>query len=79
MRNRRNLLLALTLALVLSVPVSAPAADSFKVFLGDSGIGNSAITASFKGSPGGADIYLQPCSDSIKTDCITGGVTSFCL
>jgi len=70
MRNRRNLLLAFTLALVLSVPVPAPAADSFKVFLGDSGIGNSAITASFKGSPGGADIYLQPCGGSITTDCI---------
>ena len=70
MQNRRNLLLAFTLALTLSVPISAPAADSFKVFLGDSGIGESRITASFKGSPGGADIFLQPCSESIKTDCI---------
>lgn len=71
MRKRRNLLLAFALALALSVPVSAPAADSFKVFLGDSGIGESRITASYKGAPGfGADIYLQPCSESINTDCI---------
>jgi hypothetical protein len=70
MLKRRSLFLAITLALTLSVPVSAPAADTFRVFLGDSGIGNSAITASHKGSPGGADIYLQPCSESIRTDCI---------
>jgi hypothetical protein len=71
MQNRRNLLLAFTLALTLSAPIPAPAADSFRLLMGDSGIGNSAITASYKGAPGfGADIYLQPCSDSIKTDCI---------
>jgi len=72
MRNRRNLLLAFTLALALSVPVSAPAADTFKVILGDSGAGITRINASFKGSQGnGADIYLQPCSTSINSDCIS--------
>jgi len=72
MRNRRNLLLAITLALVLSAPISAPAADTFKVILGDSGAGITRINASFKGSSGfGADIYLQPCTDSIKSDCIS--------
>ena len=72
MRNRRNLLLAFALALALSVPVSAPAADTFKVILGETGNVSSRITASYKGSQGfGADIYLQPCSASIKSDCIS--------
>lgn len=62
--------ITLLLIFTLSLPQSAPGADSFRVFMGDSGIGNSAITASYKGGNGGADIYLQPCSDSIKTDCI---------
>jgi hypothetical protein len=61
----------ISLVFTLMVPVSAPAADSFKLLMGDSGFANSGITASYKGAPGfGADIYLQPCSDSIKTDCI---------
>jgi hypothetical protein len=58
--------------LALSVPISAPAADTFKVILGETGNVSSRITASFKGSQGfGADIYLQPCSTSIKSDCIS--------
>jgi len=68
MRNRRNLLLALTLALVLSVPVSAPAADTFIINLGDYQTGITRINASTK--TGVADIYLQPCSATIKSDCI---------
>lgn len=71
MRNRRHLLLAFTLALALSVPVSAPAADTFTLVLGDSTVGVTRINASFKGAPGyGADAYLQPCSASIKSDCL---------
>ena len=71
MRNRRNLLLAFTLALALSVPVSAPAADTFTLVLGDSTEVNTRINVSHKGSSGFApDIYLQPCSSSITTDCI---------
>jgi len=53
-------------------PQSAPAADTFKVILGDSGAGITRINASFKGSLGnGADIYLQPCAGLIKSDCIS--------
>ena len=71
MRNRRNLLLAITLALVLSAPISAPAADTFTLVLGDSTVGVTRINASFKGAVGySADIYLQPCSASIKSDCL---------
>ena len=68
MRKRRNLLLAFTLALVLSVPVSAPAADTFMMNLGDYQTGITRINASTK--TGVADIYLQPCSATIKSDCI---------
>jgi hypothetical protein len=63
--------LSISLILALLLPQSAPAADSLKLYLGDSGIGESRIAASYKGSPGfGADIYLQPCSSAIKVDCI---------
>lgn len=63
--------IAIALASAFLLPQSAPAADTFKVLIGDSGIAESRITASFKGSPGfGADIYLQPCSATITTDCI---------
>lgn len=63
--------ISISIILALSLPQSAPAADSLKLYLGDSGIGDSRIAASYKGSPGfGADIYLQPCSSTIKVDCI---------
>jgi hypothetical protein len=59
------------LASAFLLPQSAPAADTFRVLIGDSGIAESRITASFKGSPGySADIFLQPCSATITTDCI---------
>jgi len=64
--------MALFLVASYLLPQSAPAADSFRVILGDSGAGITRINASFKGSPGnGADIYLQPCTTSIKSDCIS--------
>lgn len=63
--------IAISLIVTLLLPQSAPAADSFRVLMGDSGIGLSSITASYKGGAGyGADIYLQPCSGSISSDCI---------
>lgn len=71
MRIRGKAIVSLALASAFLLPQSAPAADTFKVLIGDSGIAESRITASFKGSPGfGADIYLQPCSATITTDCI---------
>jgi hypothetical protein len=71
MSHRRNIALAITLIAAFLAPSSAPAADTFKVLLGDSSIGSSSITASYKGRPGFApDIYLQPCSLTIKSDCI---------
>lgn len=70
-RIRRKSVIAIALVSAFLLPQSAPAADTFKVLIGDSGIAESRITASFKGSPGfGADIYLQPCSATITTDCI---------
>jgi len=63
--------ISISIILALSLPHSAPAADNLKLYLGDSGIGESRIAASYKGSPGfGADVYLQPCSSTIKVDCI---------
>ena len=70
-RIRRKSVIAIALVSAFLLPQSAPAADTFKVLIGDSGIAESRITASFKGSPGfAADIYLQPCSATITTDCI---------
>lgn len=71
MKRLSHVTIAIPLIVALLLPQSAPAADSFRVFMGDSGIGNSSITASYRGGAGfGADIYLQPCSGSITTDCI---------
>jgi hypothetical protein len=70
-RVRNKSVIAIALVSAFLLPQSAPAADTFRVLIGDSGIAESRITASFKGSPGfGADIYLQPCSATITTDCI---------
>jgi len=71
-RIRGNAIVAIALVSALFLPQSAPAADSFTLALGDSTAGaGSRINASFKGAPGfGADIYLQPCAPTIKTDCI---------
>jgi hypothetical protein len=71
-RFRGNAIVAIALVSLLFLPQSAPAADSLLVVLGDSTAGaGSRINASFKGAPGfGADIYLQPCTSSVKTDCI---------
>ena len=72
MRIRGNAIVAIALVSALFLPQSAPAADSFTLALGDSTAGaGSRINASFKGAPGfGADIYLQPCAPTTKTDCI---------
>ena len=72
MRIRGNAIVALALASAFLLPQSAPAADSLTVVLGDSTAGaGSKINASFKGGAGfGADIYLQPCSATISSDCI---------
>lgn len=72
-RMKRLSFVTVTISLIftLLIPQSAPAAENFRLLIGDSGIGESRITASYKGAPGfGADIYLQPCSGLIKTDCI---------
>ena len=70
-RVRGNAIVAITLLAAFLAPSSAPAADTFKVLLGDSSTGLTRITASYKGAPGfGPDIYLQPCSLTIKSDCI---------
>lgn len=59
------------LTFFVALSASVEAADTFRIQLGDSGVGFTRITASFKGSPGnGADIYLQPCSKTITLDCI---------
>ena len=71
-RNRAKTLIALFLVASFLLPQSAPAADSLTVMLGEIGNVNSRIQASYKGSQGfGADIYLQPCTTSIKSDCIS--------
>ena len=72
MRVRGKAIVAIALVSACFLPQSAPAADSFTLALGDSTAGaGSRINASFKGGPGfGADIYLQPCAPSTKTDCI---------
>ena len=72
MRVRGKAIVAIALVSACFFPQSAPAADSFTLALGDSTAGaGSRINASFKGGPGfGADIYLQPCAPSTKTDCI---------
>lgn len=71
MKRLSSLAITISLIAALLLPQSAPAADSFRVLMGDSGIGSSSITASYRGGAGfGADIYLQPCSESISTDCI---------
>lgn len=63
--------IAIALASAFLLPQSAPAADTFKLLLGDSGLSTTRITASHKGAGGfGAAIYLQPCSLTIKSDCI---------
>lgn len=70
-RNRTKTLMALFLVASFLLPQSAPAADTFLLVLGDSTEVNTRINVSHKGSPGFApDIYLQPCSPSITTDCI---------
>lgn len=65
-------IVAIALVSLFLLPHSSRAADSLTVVLGDSTAGaGSRINASYRGAPGfGADIYLQPCSPSIKTDCI---------
>ena len=68
MSHRRNIALAITLSVAFLAPSSAPAADTFAMVLGDYQAGIPRITASTKG--GIADIYLQPCSPTIKSDCI---------
>ena len=72
MRVRGKAIVAIALVSALFLPQSAPAADSLTVVLGDSTAGaGSRINAGHKGGAGsGADIYLQPCSASINSDCI---------
>lgn len=71
MNKSKLIVITIFTAISLLIPHHAPADESFKVLMGDSGIGESRITASFRGTSGlGADIYLQPCSSAIKTDCI---------
>jgi len=71
MSRQRKIALTITLVAAFLAPSLAPAADTFKVLLGDSSVGTTRITASYKGAPGfGPDIYLQPCSLAIKSDCI---------
>jgi hypothetical protein len=59
---------AIIFCLTLTHPVNA--SYNVRVILGDA-TPRTAITASFPGATGfGADVYLQPCSLSITTDCI---------
>ena len=67
-RNRAKTLMALFLVASFLLPQSAPAADTFTMVLGDYQTGITRITASSKS--GVADVYLQPCSPTIKSDCI---------
>jgi hypothetical protein len=71
MSHRRIVFLAIALIAAFLLPSSAPAADTFTIILGDSTEVNTRINVSHKGSPGFApDVYLQPCSSSVTTDCI---------
>jgi len=68
LRKYATFIVAVCIPLTLTQPVNA--SDSLKMILGDA-TPRTAITASFPGSSGfGADIYLQPCTNIITSDCI---------
>ena len=68
LRKYAAFLVAICISLTLTQPVNA--SDAVKIILGDA-TPRTSITASFPGATGfGADVYLQPCSTVITSDCI---------
>jgi len=68
LRKYAALFVAVCISLTLTQPVNA--SDSVRVILGDA-TPRTGITASFPGATGfGADVYLQPCTTVITSDCI---------